>query len=105
MTIKVFPVSFLKRRYFFLFLRDNFTFMFHSFRTLVDRSSLPGKFTNPFQYEPHPLCIEAVGEVVSFLETREQWTEELRKGKMFGVLVVESEEGETGFLSAYSGNL
>ena len=55
----------------------------------------PERFTFPFCYEPHPLCILAAEEVKREIE-RIQPTE----GKMFGVLVVEG-----GFLAAYSGLL
>jgi len=55
----------------------------------------PQRFTNPFCYEPHPLCILAAEEVMREI-VRIQPTE----GKMFGVLVVEG-----GFLAAYSGLL
>ena len=55
----------------------------------------PGRFTYPFCYEPHPLCLLAAEEVKKEL-TKMQLTE----GKMFGVLVVEG-----GFLAAYSGLL
>ena len=55
----------------------------------------PERFTYPFCYEPHPLCILAAEEVKREIE-RIQPTE----GKMFGVLVVEG-----GFLAAYSGLL
>ena len=59
----------------------------------------PERFTWPFCYEPHPLCLLACGELKREIE-RISPTE----GKMFGVLVVESEEG-LGFLAAYSGLL
>ena len=55
----------------------------------------PERFTFPFCYEPHPLCILAAEEVKREIE-RIQPTE----GKMFGVLVAEG-----GFLAAYSGLL
>lgn len=64
----------------------------------------PQRFTNPFGYVPHPLCVAAVGEVKAYVESQSQWTEELRRGKMLGVLVVES-DGERGFLAAFSGTL
>ena len=55
----------------------------------------PERFTYPFCYEPHPLCLLAAEEVKQEIE-RIQPSE----GKMFGVLVVEG-----GFLAAYSGLL
>ena len=61
--------------------------------------SKPERFTYPFGYEPHPLCLLAVEEV-----KREIARINPTEGKMFGVLVVESAEG-LGFLAAYSGLL
>lgn len=40
-----------------------------------------------------------------YLKTRPEWSEEIARGKMFGVLVVEDARGELGFLAAFSGNL
>ena len=59
----------------------------------------PERFTYPFCYEPHPLCLLAAEEVKREI-ARIQPTE----GKMFGVLVVESAEG-LAYLAAYSGLL
>jgi tRNA pseudouridine32 synthase/23S rRNA pseudouridine746 synthase len=59
----------------------------------------PERFTYPFCYEPHPLCILAAEEVKREIE-RINPTE----GKMFGVLVVKRGDGFT-FLAAYSGLL
>lgn len=50
----------------------------------------PRQFTNPFAYEPHPLVREAVSEVRAYLLAHPEWSEELSRGKMFGVLVVEA---------------
>jgi tRNA pseudouridine32 synthase/23S rRNA pseudouridine746 synthase len=61
--------------------------------------SKPAYFTDPFCYEPHPLCLLAAEEVKQEL-TRMSLTE----GKMFGVMIVESEHS-LGFLAAYSGLL
>ena len=68
----------------------------------------PERFTYPFNYEPHPLCQLAAKEV-----QREIARINPQEGKMFGVLVVETEErGERreeremlSFLAAYSGLL
>ena len=68
--------------------------------------SKPERFTNPFFYEPHPLCLLAAEEVKQEI-ARIHPTE----GKMFGVLVVERNEKckvkneKLGFLAAYSGLL
>ena len=55
----------------------------------------PERFTYPFCYEPHPLCLLAAEEVKQEIEHIHP-----SEGKMFGVLVVEG-----GFLAAYSGLL
>ena len=69
---------------------------FHPLHTDIPK---PERFTCPFCYEPHPLCLLAAEEV----------KHEIRRispaeGKMFGVLVAEC-EGSLGFLAAYSGLL
>lgn len=73
-------------------------------------------------YEPHPLCIQACREVQEVLARREDWQEEIARGKMFGVLIVEnvktdadnpkwgypaadSEAPKWGYLAAYSGQI
>ena len=66
---------------------------------LYTNIAAPERFTNPFCYEPHPLCQLAAEEVKRELEGMQ-----LTEGKMFGVLVVASAEG-IGFLAAYSGLL
>ena len=47
----------------------------------------------------------AAGEVGRYLSTKGEWQGELRKGKMFGVLIVRTGEGEVGYLAAFSGIL
>lgn len=73
-------------------------------------------------YEPHPLCIQACREVQEMLARREDWQEEIARGKMFGVLIVENvktdadkpkrgyqtgddEAPKWGYLAAYSGQI
>lgn len=73
--------------------------------TTEERASLPVRFNNPFSYIPCRLCREAAGQVLEYLQGRTGWAAELQGGKMFGVLVVETREGELGYLAAYSGNL
>lgn len=77
--------------------------------------ALPEQFTYPFCYQPHPLCVMAAQEVQAYLKTQKQWAQELKAGKMFGVLVVAKrnnslplrvEVGEkVSFLAAFSGTL
>lgn len=61
----------------------------------------PQRFTYPFCYDPHPLALLAVDEVVNCF--RSHGLSERQKGKMIGVLVVEDADS-VGFLAAYSGN-
>lgn len=79
--------------------------MIHSFHTPTDGIALPKAFTFPFHYTPHPLTRLAADEVRQYLLTRDDWQEELRQGKMFGVLVIKDTEGKLGYLAAFSGNL
>ena len=78
--------------------------LFHRLKIPAD-TQLPRLFTYPFHYTPHPLCLRAATEVQQYLASQSAWAEELQRGKMFGVLVVKSPEGEVGFLAAFSGNL
>lgn len=79
--------------------------MFHSFQTSIAGIELPRLFTYPFHYTPHPLCVMAAGEVQAYINKQTRWKEELDKGKMFGVLIVCTSNGQTGYLAAFSGNL
>lgn len=60
----------------------------------------PERFTWPFCYEPHPLCLLVCDELKHEIERINP-----SEGKMFGVLVAETSDGELGFLAAYSGLL
>ena len=79
--------------------------MLHRFTTSITDIPLPERFTYPFCYTPHPLCILAAKEVQSYLTRQTAWKDELRQGKMFGVLIVQTEHEETGYLAAFSGIL
>ncbi|WP_458626249.1 RluA family pseudouridine synthase [Winogradskyella sp. PC D3.3] len=76
--------------------------------------ALPRQFTFPFYYTPHPLCIAAANEVKSYLSTQTDFEHNfgldpnkkgLQIGKMFGVMIVESVEGQRGYITAFSGKL
>jgi len=83
----------------------------HPLHTDIQR---PERFTYPFCYEPHPLCLLAAKEVQQQLSSMH-----LTEGKMFGVLVVEAPQPQESpltshpspltphyyFLAAYSGLL
>ena len=79
--------------------------MLHRFSTDISHIERPRLFTWPFHYVPHKLSCLAASEVQQYLASRPEWSEEIARGKMFGVLVVEDERGELGFLAAFSGNL
>ena len=76
---------------------------------------IPQGMNNPLDYEPHPLCIAVCKELQAYLAGRKDWREEIDKGKMFGVLIVEKshkdkdssdyQQREIGYLAAYSGQI
>ncbi len=88
---------------------------------ILPTTGIPEKMNNPLSYEPHPLCIAAGQELQAYLEKRGDWREEIDRGKMFGVLIVEKaadmaasdmaggEPSERcsrmGYLAAYSGQI
>ncbi|WFB49809.1 RluA family pseudouridine synthase [Vibrio coralliilyticus] len=86
--------------------------LFTPFNTPIDGYSLPDKFTFPFFYQPHPLCELAAQELQQHLVEQTDWKHNFGidgnqsgTGKMFGVLLVESPQGEVGYLSAFSGKI
>ena len=70
------------------------------FHPLYTSIAKPERFTWPFCYEPHPLCLLACDEVKAEIEKIAP-----SEGKMFGVLVAEDSNDGLGFLAAYSGLL
>lgn len=76
--------------------------LFHPLHTGV---TPPPRFTYPFCYEPHPLCLMAAAEVQEHIARAGGWRAEADRGKMFGVLVVARADGALGYLAAYSGQL
>ena len=86
---------------------------FNSFQFLP-AGPLPERFTFPFLYTPHPLSVQAARELQEYLERQTQWQHafwnaetngETAYGKMFGVLVVQTTDGNLGYLAAFSGKL
>ncbi|MBO7312792.1 MAG: RNA pseudouridine synthase, partial [Alistipes sp.] len=77
--------------------------MLHRFKHDISKIEPPKLFTWPFHYVPHQLSVIAAEEVKNFLATHPEWSEEISRGKMFGVLVVEDSEGGLGYLAAFSG--
>ncbi len=87
---------------------------FQYFSTSITEIKPPTTFTFPFYYEPHPLCKIAVNEVQDYLKTQTDFEHNfgidtnkkgLAIGKMFGVLVVQNQQGALGYISAVSGKL
>ena len=87
---------------------------FLRFQQDISRIELPQKFTFPFYFEPHELTKIAANELQQYLENQSDWShnfglnsdqEGLVIGKMFGVLIVQNEENELGYLAAFSGKL
>jgi tRNA pseudouridine32 synthase/23S rRNA pseudouridine746 synthase len=85
---------------------------FTHFKSSIDSYELPERFTFPFYYEPHPLCLLATEQLQEHIQTQTEWTHnfglegsEGAIGKMFGVLIVQKSDNEIGFLSAFSGKL
>lgn len=67
--------------------------------------NLPERFTDPFRYSPHPLVNLAAELTISAIKASDHLSSIFKEGKMLGVLVVSDSEGNTGYLSAFSGNV
>ena len=86
---------------------------FIRFKRKIKSIEKPLKFTYPFYYEPNELGKIASLELQEHLSENHNWThnfgltkdEENPTGKMFGVLVVENESNEIGYLAAFSGKI
>lgn len=87
---------------------------FQYFSSPINEIKLPSKFTFPFYYEPHALCKIAAKELQAYLLNQTDFSHNfglnaadnrMAIGKMFGVLVVQNEQGEIGYISAVSGML
>lgn len=89
--------------------------VFTPFQTVIPEVIIPSTLNDPFSGSPPEICRIAAKELQVYLsEQQMHWQhnfglvsgkEGKPKGKMFGVLVVRSHEGELGYLSAYSGKL
>ncbi len=79
---------------------------FTTFKSDISGFSLPKRFTFPFYYEPHPISKLASNELQNQIENQTDWKHDFDQiGKMFGVLIVKKDNGEIGYLSAFSGKL
>ena len=90
------------------------TVCFTPFSLSIKGIEIPEKFTFPFYYQPHALSLLAVEELQGYLEEQTDWTHNFGfendtdskiTGKMFGVLVVQNDKGQLGYLKAFSGKL
>lgn len=86
---------------------------FIPFKNSVAAYTLPERFTFPFYYDPHPLCLLAAKELQEHLKRQKEWQhnfgingdKDTAIGKMFGVLLVKNKQNEIGYLAAFSGKL
>ncbi|WMN89439.1 pseudouridine synthase [Vibrio parahaemolyticus] len=85
---------------------------FTRFTADISGYELPGQFTFPFYYTPHPLCVLAAEQLQQHLVTQNGFEhdfgledEQAGRGKMFGVLLVQNQQGELGYLNAFSGKI
>ncbi len=87
---------------------------FIPFKALIPDEWVPEKFPSPFLERPNALCKVAIDELQDYLKNPIDWTYDfglnqsegsLRIGKMFGVLVVQNQAKELGYLAAFSGKL
>lgn len=77
---------------------------------LNDEVDFPQKFTFPFNYTPHPWVEQAADELKTYLSTQKDFEynfgwDDKSVGKMFGVLIVEDEASNLGYLAAFSGKI
>ncbi|MAJ51109.1 MAG: RNA pseudouridine synthase [Flammeovirgaceae bacterium] len=88
--------------------------IFHKYPIELAEIDLPKKFTFPFSYQPHPVALIAVKLLQTYLVEQKKWTHIFGDpnnesdeicGKMFGVLVVQNEQKDLGYLAAFSGKL
>lgn len=85
---------------------------FTRFTADISGYELPEQFTFPFYYTPHPLCVLAAEQLQQHLVTQNGFEhdfgledEQAGRGKMFGVLLVQNQQGELGYLNAFSGKI
>ncbi len=77
--------------------------MFIEFQSDIPFIQKPSCFTYPFDYEVHPLCAVAAKQLQETVCANPTLAIEADRGKMFGVLVVEDDNGKLGYLAGFSG--
>ncbi|MGF1925996.1 MAG: pseudouridylate synthase [Bacteroidia bacterium] len=86
---------------------------FTSFKAGTDLGPLPDSL-QLYSHPPASACILAIEELQDYLQTQNEWEHNFGLvpnqpgtiiGKMFGVLIVENQDKEIGYLSAFSGKL
>lgn len=70
----------------------------------------PKRFNYPFQYSPHPWVIQAAKELQDYLKNQNDFDyafgwDDHSTGKMFGILIVQNQKKELGYLAAFSGKI
>lgn len=87
---------------------------FIAFKKDISGITSPESFTFPFYYQPHELSKIAAQELQEYLTDQQDWKHNFGLsndpdgiviGKMFGVLVVQNQNKEIGYLAAFSGKL
>lgn len=83
--------------------------MIFKFKDASSLPEIPARLNNPFDTEEIPELVKlAAREFQDFIDSTDfHWKADLldRRGKMFGVLVVQDQLGELGFLGTVSGKL
>jgi tRNA pseudouridine32 synthase/23S rRNA pseudouridine746 synthase len=87
--------------------------VFNPFEDFVAVYPLPEQLAISFDSAPHPLSLLAAEKLQLHLAIQQEWVHNFGLtsqdgmviGKMFGVLVVRTSEGELGYLAAFSGKL
>lgn len=79
---------------------------FHLFTTDITSIAIPKKFNYPFYYTPNKLSEIAANLTQSYIAENIELIHDFKSiGKMFGVLVVENQNKQLGYLAAFSGKL
>ena len=78
--------------------------LLHLFDQPIANSAWPKFFPYPFYHKPDDLALKAAEQVKQLIAKKTKHDFDAQ-GKMFGVLVVEYDAGEVGYLMGYSGKL